>query len=177
MGGPSVTWNIFNYGQISNNVRTQDARLQQLLVNYQNVVLQAAQEVENASVGFVRSQEQSRFLNESVVAALRSVDLAVIQYRDGAADYTRVLNSQQSLIVQQDQSIVTRGDIARNLVNMYRALGGGWQMRDGRDFVPDATKEVMAERTNWGELLTPEEAKTLIPAPTTPDDSYRWPDW
>ena len=177
MGGPSVKWNIFNYGQISNNVRTQDARLQQLLVNYQNVVLQAAQEVENASVGFVRSQEQSRFLDDSVTAALRSVDLAVIQYRDGAADYTRVLNSQQSLIVQQDQSIVTRGDIALNLVNMYRALGGGWQMRAGRDFVPDATKEVMAERTNWGELLTPEEAKTLIPASTTPDDSYRWPDW
>ncbi len=176
-GGPSVQWNIFNYGQISNNVRTQDARLQQLLVNYQNVVLQAAREVENASVGFVRSQEQAQYLDESVTAALRSVDLAVIQYRDGAADYTRVLNTQQSLIDQQDQATVTRGAIARNLVDMYRALGGGWQMRAGRDFVPDATKEVMAERTDWGELLTPEEAKTLIPAPSTPDDSYRWPDW
>jgi outer membrane protein TolC len=177
MGGPSVSWNIFNYGQISNNVRTQDARLQQLLVNYQNVVLRAAQEVENASVGFVRSQEQARLLDESVTAALRSVDLAVIQYRDGAADYTRVLNTQQSLIDQQDLATVTRGNIARNLIDMYRALGGGWQMRAGRDFVPNATKEIMAERTNWGELLTPEEAKTMVPAPTTPDDSYRWPDW
>jgi NodT family efflux transporter outer membrane factor (OMF) lipoprotein len=177
MGGPSVTWNIFNYGQISNNVRTQDARLQQLLVNYQNVVLQAAQEVEDSTVGFVRSQEQSRYLTESVTAALRSVDLAVIQYRDGAADYTRVLNTQQALIVQQDQSTVTRGDIARNLIAMYRALGGGWQMRAGRDFVPEATKDVMSQRTNWGDILTPEEAKTLIPPSTTPDDSYRWPDW
>ena len=177
MGGPSVTWNIFNYGQISNNVRTQDARLQQLLVNYQNVVLQAAREVEDSTVGFVRSQEQSRYLADSVTAALRSVDLAVIQYRDGAADYTRVLNSQQSLIVQQDQSTVTRGDIARNLISMYRALGGGWQMRAGRDFVPEATKDVMSERTNWGDILTPEDAKTLIPPSTTPDDSYRWPDW
>ncbi len=97
-GGPAVTWNIFNYGQISNNVRTQDARLQQLLVNYQNVVLQAAREVEDSSVGFIRAQEQARYLNESVTAALRSVDLAVIQYRDGAVDYTRVLNTQQSLI-------------------------------------------------------------------------------
>ena len=177
MGGPSVTWNIFNYGQISNNVRTQDARLQQLLVNYQNVVLQAAQEVEDSTVGFVRSQEQSRYLAESVTAALRSVDLAVIQYRDGAADYTRVLNTQQSLIDQQDQSTVTRGDIARNLIAMYRALGGGWQMRAGRDFVPEATKDVMSQRTNWGDILTPEDAKTLIPPSTTPDDSYRWPDW
>ncbi len=176
-GGPSLTWNIFNYGQISNNVRTQDARLQQLLVNYQNVVLQAAQEVENASVGFVRSQVQARFLDDSVTAARRSVDLAVVQYRDGAADYTRVLDTQQSLTVQQDQAAVTRGDIARNLIDMYRALGGGWQIRAGRDFVPDATKEVMAERTNWGDLLTPEEEKTSIPPPTMPDDSYRWPDW
>ena len=176
-GGPAVTWNIFNYGQISNNVRTQDARLQQLLVNYQNVVLRAAQEVEDSSVGFIRAQEQARYLNESVTAALRSVDLAVIQYRDGAVDYTRVLNTQQSLILQQDQATVVRGDIARNLTDLYRALGGGWQLRAGRDFVPDATKDTMAERTNWGDLLTPAEEETLIPPSTTPDDSYRWPDW
>ncbi len=176
-GGPSVTWNIFNYGQISNNVRTQDARLQQLLVNYQNVVLQAAREVEDSTVGFVRAQEQVRYLTDAVTAALRSVDLAVIQYRDGAVDYTRVLNSQQSLITQQDQATVARGDIARNLTDMYRALGGGWQLRAGRDFVPDATKDTMAERTNWGELLTPKEEQTLVPPPSTPDDSYRWPDW
>ena len=177
MGGPSVTWNIFNYGQISNNVRTQDARLQQLLVNYQNVVLQAAREVEDSTVGFVRSQEQSGYLDQSVTAALRSVDLAVIQYRDGAVDYTRVLNTQQALIDQQDQATVTRGDIAQNLIGMYRALGGGWQLRAGRDFVPDATKDVMSERTNWGNILTPEDQETLIPPSTTPDDSYRWPRW
>ncbi|MDX2313624.1 MAG: efflux transporter outer membrane subunit [Gammaproteobacteria bacterium] len=177
MGGPSVTWNIFNYGQISNNVRTQDARLQQLLVNYQNVVLQAAQEVEDSTVGFVRTQEQERYLSQSVISALRSVDLAVIQYRDGAVDYTRVLNSQQSLITQQDQATVTRGQIAQNLVGMYRALGGGWQLRAGRDFIPEATKDVMSERTNWGNILTPEDQETLIPPSTTPDDSYRWPRW
>jgi len=176
-GGPAVTWNIFNYGQISNNVRTQDARLQQLLVNYQNVVLQAAREVEDSTVGFVRAQEQVRYLTDAVTAALRSVDLAVIQYRDGAVDYTRVLNTQQSLILQQDQATVTRGEIARNLTDMYRALGGGWQLRAGRDFVPDATKDTMAERTNWGDLLTPDEEKTSVPPTTRPDDSYRWPDW
>jgi outer membrane protein TolC len=176
-GGPGISWDIFNYGQISNNVRTQDARLQQLLVNYQNVVLQAAQEVEDSTVGFVRTQEQERYLNESVKAALRSVDLAVIQYRDGAVDYTRVLNTQQSLILQQDQATVTRGEIAQNLVGMYRALGGGWQLRAGKDFIPEATKDVMSKRTNWGNVLTPEDQETLMPPSTTPDDSYRWPRW
>jgi len=92
-------------------------------------------------------------------------------------DYTRVLNTQQSLIGQQDQAAVTRGDIAQNLVSVYRALGGGWQLRAGRDFVPEATKEVMSERTDWGNVLTPEDQETLIPPATTPDDSYRWPQW
>ena len=177
MGGPSITWNIFNYGQISNNVRTQDARLQQLLINYQDVVLRAAAEVEDASVGFVQSQQQARFLDDSVTSAKRSVDLAVIQYRDGAVDYTRVLNTQQSLVAQQDQSTTVRGDIARYLVDMYRALGGGWQLREGKDFVPESVKEVMKKRTNWGDLLTPDEQETAVPPRTMPDDSYRWPDW
>ena len=176
-GGPSVSWNIFNYGQISNNVRTQDARLQQLLVNYQNVVLQAAQEVEDNMVGFVRSQEQSDYLDQSVSAALRSVDLAVIQYRDGAVDYTRVLNTQQSLLGQQDQATLTRGAILRNLIGMYRALGGGWQLREGNDFVPETTKQEMADRTNWGNILTPDAEETAMPPRTMPDDKYRTPDW
>ncbi len=176
-GGPSVSWNIFNYGQIANNVRTQDARLQQLLVNYRNVVLQAAQEVENATVGFVRSQQQARFLNESVTAAKRSADLAQIQYRDGAADYTRVLNSEQALTVQQDQAAIARGEIARNLVGMYRALGGGWQIRAGRDFVPEGTRKQMAERTDWGNILEPEAQENALPPRVTPDDSFQWPDW
>ena len=176
-GGPSISWNIFNYGQISNNVRTQDARLQQLLVNYQNVVLRAAQEVEDSTIGFVQAQKQARSLDQSVTAALRAVDLAVIQYRDGAVDYTRVLNTQQSLVLQQDQATSARGDIARNLVNMYRALGGGWQLREGKDFVPESTKETMEKRTNWGDLLTPDAEETQVPPRTTPDDSYRWPDW
>jgi len=177
LGGPSITWNIFNYGQISNNVRTQDARLQQLLVNYQNVVLRAAQEVEDTTVGFVRSQEQARYLAESVTSALRSVDLAVIQYRDGAVDYTRVLNTQQSLVLQQDQATSARGAIAQNLIGMYRALGGGWQLREGKGFVHESTKEEMQKRTNWGELLAPDAQETAVPPRTMPDDSYRWPDW
>ncbi len=177
MGGPSITWNIFNYGRIANNVRVQDARLQQLLVNYRDVVLQAAREVEDSSVGFVRAQEQADFLQQSVTSALRSVDLAVIQYRDGAVDYTRVLNTQQSLVDQQDQTIVARGEIVRNLIDMYRALGGGWQLREGKDFVPDAIKEQMSERTNWGGVLERDSEETAVPPRTTPDERYRWPDW
>jgi NodT family efflux transporter outer membrane factor (OMF) lipoprotein len=175
-GGPSLTWNVFNYGRIKNNVRVQDALLQQLLISYQNTVLQAGQEVEDAMVGFLQSQQQAEFLRQGAAAAQRSVKIALVQYRDGATDYTTVLNTQQSLLGQQDQLTATRGSIVQNLVSMYRALGGGWQIREGQDFVSEETRAVMRERTDWGGLLDP-EALENIPPPEEAARELRRPDW
>ncbi len=175
-GGPAITWNIFNYGRIKNNVRVQDALLQQLLDGYQNTVLLAGQEVEDAMVGFLQSQRQAEFLTQGVAAARRSVDIALVQYRDGATDYTTVLDTQRALVSQQDQFTTTRGSIAQNLVAMYRALGGGWQIREGQAFVSETTRAEMRERTDWGGLLDPEAVQN-IPAPDTAGDTLRRPDW
>ncbi len=60
---------------------------------------------------------------------------------------------------------------------MYRALGGGWQIRAGRDFVPEGTRKQMAERTDWGNILEPEAQENALPPRVTPDDSFQWPDW
>ena len=89
--GPGVQWNIFNYGRITNNVRLQDARFQELLITYQNTVLTAQQNVEDAIVAFVRSQERAEFLARSTEAAKGSLALAVDQYRGGVADFTTVI--------------------------------------------------------------------------------------
>jgi NodT family efflux transporter outer membrane factor (OMF) lipoprotein len=153
--GPSFQWNILNYGRLRNNVRVQDARFQQLILAYQNTVLQAQQEVENSLVAFLNSQVQARFLAESADAAQRSVDLAIIQYREGITDFTTVLTAQQSLLKQQDDLAATVGSIALNLVGVYRALGGGWEIREGQPLVPPEIQEVMRKRTNWGKLLQP----------------------
>ena len=152
-GGPSFSWNIFNYGRIKNRVRVQDARFQQLVVNYQDTVLRAAREVEDAVVGFLRALETEQFLNDSVSAALRSVDLALVQYRDGVTDYQRVIDTQTSLVDQQDLWTQTRGEIVLNLIASYRALGGGWQIRQDSDYVSDEMKETMRARTDWGKIL------------------------
>ncbi|MGZ4958451.1 MAG: efflux transporter outer membrane subunit [Methylomonas sp.] len=153
--GPALQWNIFNYGQITNQVRVQDARLQALLVNYQNMVLTAQREVEDNLVAFLRSQERAQLLGDSTAAAQHSLDLAILQYRQGTTDFTTVLTAQQSLLNEQDSLASTLGDISNNLVGVYRALGGGWQIREGKDVVPDLVKEQMAKRTDWGDLLTP----------------------
>ncbi len=151
--GPAVVWNFFNYGQITNQVRAQDAAFQQAILSYQNTVLQAQQEVEDGLASFLGSQDTVALLSEAAAAAHRSVDLASTQYRAGATSYTTVLTAQQTLLAQQDQLAVTQGSVAQGLISLYRALGGGWETRAGQEFVPAKIKETMAKRTNWGGLL------------------------
>jgi NodT family efflux transporter outer membrane factor (OMF) lipoprotein len=174
--GPTFQWPILSYGRLTNNVRVQDARFQQLLVNYQETVLRAYQEVEDGLVGFLRSQEQVGLLRQSVDAAKRSVDLSLVQYRDGTTDYNRVLAAQQAQLAQQDRLTASRGDIATHLVAVYKALGGGWQLARAADYVPEATKETMRVRTNWGKLLAPEALDQPPPADAA-KQLFPRPDW
>ncbi len=85
----------------------------------------------------------------------RALDLAVLQYREGVTDFTTVLTAQQTLLSQQDNLASTLGNISTSLVGVYRALGGGWEIREGEDLVPAEIKAEMRERTNWGKLLAP----------------------
>jgi NodT family efflux transporter outer membrane factor (OMF) lipoprotein len=174
-GGPSFTWNLFNYGRIKNQVRTQDALLQQLIVNYEDTVLRAQQEVEDSLVGFLGRKEEAGYLLDSVKASQRSVDLSMLQYKEGLVDYQRVLDSQRFLSNEQDLWTRTRGDAILNLVSLYKALGGGWQIREGKDFVSKKNVEQMEKRTDWGNLIRPEALET----PATPEGRQQWrpPDW
>ncbi len=174
-GGPSFSWNLFNYGRIKNRVRTEDALLQQLIVNYQDTVLRAHREVEDSMVGFLRKQQEASYLLDSVKASQRSVDLSMLQYREGLVDYQRVLDTQRFLTDQQDSWTATRGEVILNLVALYKALGGGWQIRQGQDFVSRENIEEMQKRSDWGDLLMPEAVET----PATADDRKQWrrPDW
>ena len=155
--GPSIQWPIFNYGRLKNNVRVQDARFQQLVVNYQNTVLRAFQDVEDATVGFLRTQEQTGFLSESVAQYKRSEELSLIQYREGLTSYQRVIDAQRNLAEQEDAFASATGSVGINLIALYKALGGGWELRLGKDFIPEKTKDEMRKRTNWGDLLPPED--------------------
>ncbi len=129
--GPGFRWNIFNYGRIFNNVRAEEARFQQLVLRYQDVVIKASQEVENGIYRFLQEQERVRFLEEGVKATKESVDLAESQYRVGKVDFQRLVDSQRALVKLQDQLSISRGQVAMNLVAVYKALGGGWEAGGG----------------------------------------------
>jgi NodT family efflux transporter outer membrane factor (OMF) lipoprotein len=173
--GPSVQWNILNYGQITNNVRVQDAAFQQLLIAYQNAVLSAQQDVEDNLIAFLRAQDRAELLAQSVTSAKTALDLAILQYREGLTDFTTVLTVQQTLLTQQDSLASTLGNISTSLVGIYRALGGGWEIREGQDLVPPEIRAEMQRRTNWGRLLTP--ANYNLPASRQPHSAPRPPDW
>ena len=173
--GPSVQWNILNYGQITNNVRVQDAAFQQLLLAYQRSVLTAQQDVEDNLTAFLRSQDRADLLARSVTASRAAVDLAVLQYREGVTDFTTVLTTQQTLLTQQDNLASTIGNISTSLVGVYRALGGGWEIREGEEIVPAEIKAEMRLRTNWGRLLAPTTYN--LPASHEPQSRPRLPDW
>jgi len=155
--GPGFSWDIFNYGRIKNRVRVEDARLQQFVITYKNKVLNAQREVDDAMVAYTRSKEEESFLKESVTAAERSVQLSLVQYREGGADYQKVLDSQRFLTAQSGRLTEVTGQVSTSLVATFKALGGGWQTQEGDIVLSEENRKQMIERTNWGDFMEPAE--------------------
>jgi NodT family efflux transporter outer membrane factor (OMF) lipoprotein len=180
-GGPSFRWAILNYGRIANNVRVQDARYQALVGDYETSVLRAQAEVENAIAAFLGARRRVEHLERSVAAASDAVEIADVQYREGAADYTRVLNTQQSLVTEQDRLVSTRGTVALSLTAIYKALGGGWELRAGENFVPQESEAEMRSRARWGAMLATDGQQADIAAAGTGTEGdrgwWRWRRW
>lgn len=130
--GPGFRWNLLNYGRILNSIRVEDARFQQALLNYRETVLLANEEVENGLYEYLRQQARVELTSQSVRELEQAVELALLQYEEGLIDYQRVLDTQRGLVQQQGAYAESRGLVALNLVSVYKALGGGWQIRCAR---------------------------------------------
>ncbi len=154
----SFKWNIFNYGRLKSNIRLQDAAFQQLLTDYRQTVLEAQGEVENAIVAYLKSQEQLASYSDAAGFAQQAADISSTQYEHGAIDFNTVISTLRSLRAQQDLEVSTRGSVATNLVQVYKSLGGGWELRAGQDpvkLLPQETKDEMIERlpNRWKKVL------------------------
>lgn len=153
--GAGVVMPVFNYGRLMNQVRVQDAQFQQAVLQYQNTVLAAQQEVENGLASFANEQDALVSLNQAAGSARRSTDLAMIQYKAGQTDYTTVLTAEQAELSVENNVASTKGNVALGLIAVYRALGGGWEIRGDRDVISDEVKAEMKRRTDWGRMLEP----------------------
>jgi NodT family efflux transporter outer membrane factor (OMF) lipoprotein len=156
--GPRISWNFLDYGRTKNRVRAEDARYQQLLVGFQNTVLEAAREVEDGAIGFLKAREATAFQENAAAAAQHSVELAFIQYREGAVDFQRVLDAARSQLLEENNLARARSTVATNLISLYKALGGGWEMRASEPIVPEYIRQEMEERTDWGDYFSEEPA-------------------
>jgi outer membrane protein TolC len=125
--GPSVSLPIFQGGRLRANIKMQEARQEQAVIRYRQVVLQSLEEVENALVACAREQERRQALVEAMNAGQRAVDLASQLYAHGVGDFLAVLEAQETLYSSQDQLVQSHRDAATNLVRLYKALGGGWE--------------------------------------------------
>ncbi|AHX14918.1 RND transporter [Dyella jiangningensis] len=149
--GPSVIWNVFDHGRIVNNVRVQDARLQQLEVGYQGTVREAARQADDAATSLISALQRDSILRDAETSARRSLTLANTVYREGYSDFQRVLDAQRALSAEQDAYVVNRANAVGSLIALYKAVGGGWHT--DQPLIDPATREQMKQRTDWGDLF------------------------
>jgi len=124
--GPQVSWNVFDGGRVRSRISAEDALTQEALVSYEQTVLFALREVEDAIANFVEEQRRRDALARSVAAARDAVSLVETLYVTGLTDFQNVQDTQRNLFEQEDLLTESEGNVTRFLVQIYRALGGGW---------------------------------------------------
>jgi multidrug efflux system outer membrane protein len=124
---PSLFAPIFQGGRIRRNYDAAKARFEQALAQYQKAALNSYREVANALVTLKKLGEQRLELEDGVEALTDAAALARSRYDTGLASYLEILNADQQLFDQELQLAQVRGEEMRAFVELYRALGGGWQ--------------------------------------------------
>ncbi len=151
--GPAFSWNILQYGRIKNQIRLQDALFEESLVNYNQQILSAVREISDALNGYILGKKQQEENYKAVEATVRAFNISVIQYNDGLVGYERLLTTVESLTRTQDQYAQIKGNLATNVVLLYKALGGGWQISRGKSYLSTETAKKMKKRIDWGRYL------------------------
>lgn len=159
--GPSFSWNIFQYGRVKNNIRLEDARFQEALTNYNKKVLLAIQEVSNSLSSYQLYQTQEALRLKAVNAAVRAFNISMTQYENGQINFERLLSSVEKMTRSEDSHAQTKGNIANQVIALYKSLGGGWEANSGKAFVSNSVIETMKARTDWGDQL---EAPQTLPS-------------
>jgi NodT family efflux transporter outer membrane factor (OMF) lipoprotein len=139
--GLPVRWRLFEGGAVRSQIAAEQARTVQLIANYERTVLLALEEVEDAMISYEKEVSRRARLAESVDATQRSLDLVLTQYRAGLTDFQNVLDTQRTLLLREDDLAASEGTVIRNLVDLYRALGGGWDPDIDGPPVPRVTVE------------------------------------
>jgi NodT family efflux transporter outer membrane factor (OMF) lipoprotein len=125
---PTVTWPVFDAGRIASNVKRQESARRESLLAYRNTVLLALREVEDSLATYAAEQERRTALNDALVQSRRALDIARAQYQHGLADFLSVLDAQRTALGAEQSLTQSDETVATDLVALYKALGGGWEL-------------------------------------------------
>jgi len=125
--GPSLNWPLFQGGAIASNVRLQEALRDQAFMTYQETVLSAFQDVENALIALEKEQEHRKSLADAVAANSKAVDLSLQLFTEGQIAFLNVLIAQESLYASENALVQSQSNIITDIIALYKALGGGWE--------------------------------------------------
>ena len=138
--GPTVSWLIFQGGYVESLIAQSKGQAQAAIAHYRNTVLSAIQDVETCISALTQSQETTRRYQTAVDSAQATADLAVLQFQAGTIDLEKMLSIQNLLLDAQNALAQSQGYMAQNIVNLYRALGGGWENGSVDTAADDAAK-------------------------------------
>lgn len=125
--GPKISWAAFDLGRVYARIKAADARAEASLAAYEQTVLNALEETENALVGYNQERIRRASLAVAAQASEKAHELAHLRYQEGVEDFLTVLDSEQRLLQDQDQLAQSETATATALTAVYKALGGGWQ--------------------------------------------------
>ena len=122
-----MTWPIFSGGSIVSNLRFQNAARDAAYISYKKTVLAALSDVQSYLVAFAKEWDHRKALNDAVVNNRRALELSQALYQAGTTEFLTVLDAERSLLGSETALAQSRQAISSDLVNIYRALGGGWE--------------------------------------------------
>ncbi len=125
--GPTVRWSLFQGGRIRANIEVQNARQEQAALRFEQTLLNALRNVEDALIAHSRDQLRRAMLAQAVASQRRAVELADQRYIQGLVDFLTVLEAQRTLFAAQDALVESERAVATNAIALYKAVGGGWR--------------------------------------------------
>ena len=128
--GPSVYWPLLDFGTLDSIVNIAELEAHALLVNYKQMIITAVQQVDDSVASYGAAQQRLEDLNRALAAARRSTKIATEQYDRGLTDYLNVLDAERQEYDLEEQYVSTQQVAAEQLVTLYKALGGGWELHE-----------------------------------------------
>ncbi|MEO1498663.1 MAG: efflux transporter outer membrane subunit [Planctomycetota bacterium] len=175
--GPSLRWNVLNFGRLRNVVEARKAAYYQSLIRYRQAALNAIREVEDALTAYENQQERRERLDEAVEATRRAERLSQARYEEGLVTFQRVLDTQRELAQVEGDLEASRWEVLRVIASVHRALGAGWRCPsgcEGEPLPPEACPDGYIEQSLDESIELPAHPEWIQPtlaepiAPETP---------